>query len=83
VAISKYLSKYDKEAGSLQSKVRASEVESEVYYDENRVKKAIVHGREDIVLMVSYLSSVNEQLGEIRKLLWGLAALLAIIVIYK
>lgn len=73
------MSKYDEIAEGLQRSVRSGEVEVKTYYEQDQVNQAIVHGREDIVLMVSYLASLNKQI-RISKyiLIFILATLLAI-----
>jgi hypothetical protein len=50
-------------------------------YGEEEVARATVHTRQDLVLIVSYLSSANEQLATIRWLLMGLVVLVAAIVL--
>ncbi|MDD5461121.1 MAG: hypothetical protein PHG00_05755 [Methylococcales bacterium] len=77
------MNEYDKKAGQLQSMTRNDERSSAQEYDPVQVRQAVVHGREDIVLMVSYLSSVNEQLTSIRRLLFILVALLTALLIWK
>ena len=65
-------------AASLQREVREAEQSSTTdLYDESDTKRAIVHAREDIVLLVSLLCSVNAQL---RVLCWLLTILLIIFV---
>ena len=70
------MSEYDKKAGQLQSMTRNYERSSAQEYNPVQVRQAVVHGREDIVLLVSYLSSANEQLTSIRRLLLILVVLL-------
>ncbi len=41
------------------------------FTEEEEVARATVHAREDLILIVSYLSSANEQLATIRWLLMG------------
>jgi hypothetical protein len=71
------LTKYDSEAEELQQSVRNTESEKDVEYDDSQIRQAIVHMREDVVLLVSYLSSLNRQLMWLRRLLWTVVALLA------
>jgi hypothetical protein len=73
------MNKYDEMAERLQRSVRSGEVEVKTYYEQDQVNQAVVHGREDIVLMVSYLASLNKQI-RISKyiLIFILATLLAI-----
>jgi hypothetical protein len=62
---------WDEAAESVQATGRARELASELgikdpsRYSDNRVKQAIVHAREDIVMVVAYLSAVNFQLNRI------------------
>jgi hypothetical protein len=43
-------------------------------YDEARVRQAVVHTRQDTVLLVSLLSSLNGQVATVRRLLWLIGA---------
>ena len=70
------MNKYDDRAVHLQQMTRASESQSDTEYDDTTVGRAAMHTREDIVLLVSYLSSVNEQLVWVRCALFVIAALL-------
>lgn len=75
------MNKYDHIAGALQESVRSSEGDQvgKVYYEDEQVRLAIVHAREDIVLLVSHLSSANNQLKTIRRLMWAAVILLCVI----
>jgi hypothetical protein len=73
-------SKYVKIAGELQSSVIANERDGISQYDEEQTKVAIVHTRQDVVLLVSHLSSLNQQAATIRRLLW--AAVIMLFIIY-
>jgi len=77
------MSGYDKKAEQLQSMTRNEERSSVQEYDPVQVRQAVVHGREDIVLLVSYLLSANEQLTSIRRLLLILVVLLMVLLIWK
>jgi hypothetical protein len=61
---------FNEKAGSL----HAASIENENFkeisgidYSEQRVRIAIVHTREDIVLIYSQINSINEQLNEIKE----------------
>lgn len=60
---------WDRRAERLQSSVRMSEREKIERYDDGAVNKAIVYSREDIVAIVSLLSSANKQLSAIKLLI--------------
>lgn len=70
-----------KEAGELQAMTRASEAEKETQYSVSEIRRAIMHTREDAVLMVSLLDSLNRQAASIRGLL-GLIAILSLISLF-
>lgn len=61
-------------AEALQDRVRNREAERGIDYADEDVRRATVHTREDIVLVVSLLSSVNRQLSTIKLLLVFLLA---------
>jgi hypothetical protein len=75
------MSEYDKIARELQSGVRNAERSSVQEYDPVQMRQAVVHGREDIVLLVAHLSSANEQLTSINKQLTSIRRLLLILVV--
>ena len=77
------MSEYDERAGRLQQMNRASEEEKGEDYDESAVRRSIVYTREDITLVVSYLSSVNQQLAGLRRIGWAIVVLAAVSVIQK
>lgn len=68
---------WDKKADDLVYKVRSAENLDETFDDD--VKKAIVRTREDVVLLVSFLSSANRQLSSIKWALFFVVILLAFI----
>lgn len=72
---------YDTRAADLQATTAGGERQAVQDYERPRVRQAIVHGPEDLILMVSYLSSANEQLWKIRVSLGIIAFLLLMIVI--
>lgn len=60
---------WDKYASDLQAMGRNSEADKRDTYSDEQVTRAIVYTREDTVLVVSQLSSVNIKLEKIRTLL--------------
>ena len=64
-------------AGALQASVRADEAYGAAEYSSRQIRRSIVHTREDVVLLASYLASLNEQAASIRGLLRIVACLLA------
>lgn len=75
--------KYDEKAAHLQAVTRESESVKEEDFTEEQIRRAIVYSREDLILLVSYVSSVNQQLTYIRWLLTVLIGLLALVIIFK
>lgn len=71
------MSKYDKKAKDLNDAVWSEECNSNINYDDDLVRRSIVHARMDIVPVISHLSSVNSQLSVIK---WILIAILAAII---
>jgi uncharacterized integral membrane protein len=69
---------WDQKAARLQQSVRADEREGSDDYSDGDLKRSVVHAREDIVLLVSHLSSVNRQLRAIKVTL----LLLLLVLIY-
>jgi len=69
---------WNDKAMELQRQVRAAE-DSAQHYDEDEVRQATVHTRQDVVLLVSYLDSANRQLSDIKKLLLPIMLLLGVI----
>lgn len=72
------MSSFDRRAGELQREVKYDEAEhlddSLDDYSDAQVRQATVHTRQDTVLLVSLLSSLNIQ---VRRLVWlGIAGLL-------
>ncbi len=57
------MSKYDEIASKLQTSVRIGEEDVDVEYGAAKVNQSIVHTREDLILVVSHLSSINKQLN--------------------
>ena len=61
--------KEQKKAADLQYEVRMSEYDNVQDYDNEQVKQAVVHSRQDIVLLVSYANSIIKILKDIRMIL--------------
>jgi len=68
---------WEDRASILLDAVRKDEEELAAVYDVDHVNRSIVHTREDMVLVVSYLNAVNKQLAQLRHT----RALLSIIVV--
>ncbi len=66
---------WDMEAGRLQQAGRLTEGEKDELYSDEEVNRAVVYTREDLIMVVSYLSSLNRQIATIKVIL---AALLAV-----
>ena len=60
---------WDERAANVQRMTRVDEANEVQQYEDNEVKQAVVHGRQDIVLMVGQLSSINKQLSRTNALL--------------
>jgi hypothetical protein len=73
------MNKHDKRAANLQNSVWSEDCHSDIDFEKDQINRAIVHGRMDIVLLVSHLSSVNSQLSHIKWLLLIILVLLIII----
>ena len=73
--------KWHKRAGELQSSVRESENKKGYDYPDDKVRRSIVHSREDIILIVSYLQSVNEQLVIIRLFIIAIIVLFVLLLL--
>lgn len=74
---------YSEKAAQLQSSIRESERNDVLEYDEAQVRQAIVHSRQDIVLIVSYIASLNEQMIGVRRLLLIVVILLLAILVWR
>jgi hypothetical protein len=64
---------WTKKAGELQQSVRQDEITKVDEYTDDQVRQANVHAREDLVMLVSLLNSVNTQLSAIR---WSLGLII-------
>ena len=75
---------WDDAAADLRDRVRKVD-EEEVYkidYSEEEVRRAIVHTRQDVVMLVSHLSSISKQLRTISRFcFWSLLVLIFILLI--
>lgn len=69
---------WDHKAGRLQQSVRSAEIEMPAMdmYEEQAIKRAIIHTREDVVMIYSQLSSLNSQVRTVKWLLAIIAALI-------
>lgn len=70
---------WDRRAARLQSKVRQDEANMDIEYEDREIRQAIIGAREDIVLAVSYLSTANSNLANIRIILVVVVCLLGYI----
>ena len=70
--------KEQKKAADLQHEVRMSEYDNVQDYDNEQVKQAVVHSRQDVVLLVSYANSIIKILKDIRMILLITSILFAI-----
>jgi hypothetical protein len=70
---------WDRRAAALQSRVRKDEAKMGMDYADDEVRRSVVLAREDIVMMVSYLSSANASLANVRIILVVVVGLLAYI----
>ena len=74
------MSKEDKKAADLKDEVRMSDYEDLQYqkYEDEHVKQSVIHTRQDVVLLVSYASSIVKILKSIRFILGAILILFAI-----
>lgn len=70
---------WDERARRLQQRTRLDELKISQEYTEDEARRAGVHTREDLILVVSYLSSANQLLASIRFIL--IVLILAVTVI--
>ncbi len=68
---------WERRASALQQAVRVSEDEISEPHSEDDAHRAAVHARQDLVLVVSHLSSLNRQIATIKLLLAALTAIAA------
>ena len=60
------MNEYVRRAGNLQRGVKFDEQKQDIAYSEEEVSQAVVHTRQDVVLICSYLLDLNKQLAWIR-----------------
>ena len=60
------MNEYLRRAANLQSSVQFGELKQDIAYSEEEVSQAVVHTRQDVVLICSYLLDLNKQLAWIR-----------------
>tara|TARA_Y100001934_G_C11852029_1_gene540004 strand:+ start:336 stop:572 length:237 start_codon:yes stop_codon:yes gene_type:complete len=70
---------WSERAADLQYQVRTEEYEMNMDYEEDHVRRSTVHAREDIVLLVSQLSSANQQLRTISRFYFCILLVLIVI----
>lgn len=70
---------WDEKAARIQQGVRGDEIDLDQEYSENQARRAAVHAREDIVLLVVHLSTVTGFLASIRRWLIASTAIVAAI----
>ena len=58
---------WDDAASDLQYSVKVAEQDIEIDYSEEKVRQAIVHTRQDVVMLVSHLDSISKQLRTISR----------------
>ena len=69
------MSWWDEKAVRWQELNRFGEAEREIEFSETTVRRSIVHTREDITMVVAYLSALNRQTATIK---WLLVAILVV-----
>ena len=74
---------YGKSASKMMNDVRYAEVEQRdsIDYEDDHVRQAIVHAREDICGMSFFLLTVNNQLRTVRWLLSAIVVLLVVVAV--
>lgn len=77
------MNKYDERAAAIQAANKKSESEHEDVYEEDTVRRSIVYIREDMTMVASYLSSLNEQMLSVRRLHWSILGLLVILIFQR
>ena len=69
------MTKIEREAAALQQMTIDSEEEKGFSYNSDEIGRATVHTRQDLILIVSHISSLNRQVNTIKILLGGLLVL--------
>ena len=72
---------WDAKAYEMHLSVVDGELDREEEIDDERLRRAILYARQDIVLVVSQLSSANRQLQTIKFTLFALVAVLIFVVV--
>jgi hypothetical protein len=72
---------WDRLAFELQRRNRETESAKEDYYTDEHARRAAVYTREDLALVVSYLSSANRQLAQIGTTLVAIAVGVGLLVV--
>jgi hypothetical protein len=72
---------WDKCAADLQQRVKMDSFESAIDYSEEEVRIATVHARQDMVLLVSHLSSISKQLRTISRFSFFILLVLILIAV--
>ena len=76
--------KKDSEAATaLQYSVRSAEIDRVDVYDEDKVRQSIVHAREDIVLICSFINSIDKHIISIKWSVWITTILIAVFVLSR
>lgn len=69
------MGRYREIARRLQEAVIQAEYEAGMNYGDHEVRRAVVHARQDVILLVSHLSSLNSQVAWIKRGIWTLVAI--------
>jgi K+-sensing histidine kinase KdpD len=72
---------WDEKAADVQQGVRSDESQLDQQYTEEEARRATVHAREDIVMIVSHLSSANRLLSSANRLLASIRLMLIALII--
>jgi hypothetical protein len=63
------MDKYSEKANLLQMQVKMHESQQHITYSTDDVNQAVVHIREDVVVIVSLLQSLNMQVNQIKNII--------------
>ena len=72
---------WDERVRRLLYDVKAHEAEWKIDYSEEEVRIATVHTRQDVVLVVGYLGTLNDQLGKIYRVSFLILLVLILILV--
>jgi uncharacterized membrane protein len=75
------MSQWGEKAADLQRSTIFAELHQDNEFSESQVRRSIVHTRQDMILLVSHLSSVNEQLYSIARCLASIRFILILIAV--